>query len=428
MKFIATFLFLLLLSNPLLAQPIFTLSASAFYLGDAPGSYTVTCPTGTSAAVNALTKIADVPLFSPASNQYGVGVTFSPPASSNSNILVGTLPQSTTLSVMGGNVVYAVGVLAGVASCNALPAINTTSASFTLTLGGMTRTQEQAYIAQRTWALKANSVKLPQLTTAEQTALPPQQPGNVLYNTDEQKMAIHNGSSWQYLAGGTATGQFQNERGFINPVSSWTVPAGVTRVMAEVWAGGAGGSYFTSINDRPTAIGGGAGGYVRSSFVVTPGSVLTITVGSGGSGDYAGNTNSIAGGFSGINYGGVNVVSAIGGDKYGNGGLGVHAGSSSTQYQGGLGVGGGNGTQITWSYNQQASTTYFPIMKCGNGGTAYGAQPGGFGDMFQFANGVAVGLFQGNSNTKDGTQPGGGGGGGYAYGGYGGGGLVVLRW
>ncbi|MBC7568900.1 MAG: hypothetical protein H7319_04090 [Spirosoma sp.] len=33
--------------------------------------------------------------------QYGVGVTSSPPASNNTNVLVGTLPQSTTISVMG---------------------------------------------------------------------------------------------------------------------------------------------------------------------------------------------------------------------------------------------------------------------------------------------------------------------------------------
>ena len=63
---------------------------------------------------------------------------------------------------------------------------------------------------------------------------------------------------------------------------TWTVPAGVTSVEALVVAGGgAGGSGYAG--------GGGAGGIVHhTSFAVTPGADVTVTVGAGGA---AGNTN-----------------------------------------------------------------------------------------------------------------------------------------
>ncbi|TAE23660.1 MAG: hypothetical protein EAZ91_21685 [Cytophagales bacterium] len=54
--------------------------------------------------------------------------------------------------------------------------------------------------AQQTYALKPYAITLPRLTTAQQSTSALQQAGNIVYNTDEQKMAIHNGSSWQYIA------------------------------------------------------------------------------------------------------------------------------------------------------------------------------------------------------------------------------------
>lgn len=411
---------LLLFTRPLLAQPVVTLSASTFYLGDAPGSYTITCPVGTSAAVNALTKIANVPLFNPTSNQYGVGVTFSPPASSNTNVLVGTLPQSTTLSVMGGNVAYVVGVLAGVASCNAVPAINTTSASFTLTLGGMTRTDEQAYVAQRTWALKTNSVKLPQLTTAEQTTLPPQQPGNVVFNTDQKQVAVHNGSGWQYLAStAPEAGQFQNERAF-QVSGTWTVPASVTHVLAEVWGGGAGGSFYGD-GYPPNAIGGGAGGYTRGFLAVTPGGTLTLVIGAGGQGGQRSIVQQPSSGSSSQIVSSSESINSAGGVSYGLGGSGNFTPTT------GFGLQGGNGNDETVSYAQSSATDYVLIVKCGNGGTAYGAQPGGIGSTVVSKSGVKLyetGLY----TQRNGSFPGGGGGAAYDNGGNGAKGLIVLHW
>jgi hypothetical protein len=51
-------------------------------------------------------------------------------------------------------------------------------------------------IAQQTYALKPYSVALLQLNTAQQSTSATQQAGNIVYNTDEQKVAFHNGSGW----------------------------------------------------------------------------------------------------------------------------------------------------------------------------------------------------------------------------------------
>lgn len=64
---------------------------------------------------------------------------------------------------------------------------------------------------------------------------------------------------------------------------SWPVPEHVYSVQIECWgAGGAGGYTYTTLNIQPAA-GGGGGAYAKSTFDVTPGSVLNITVGKGGS-------------------------------------------------------------------------------------------------------------------------------------------------
>lgn len=56
-------------------------------------------------------------------------------------------------------------------------------------------------------------------------------------------------------------------------IYSWVAPAGVTRVMIELWGGGGGGSPFR---------GGSGAAYSRSVISVTPGTVYTIKVGGGG--------------------------------------------------------------------------------------------------------------------------------------------------
>ena len=74
--------------------------------------------------------------------------------------------------------------------------------------------------------------------------------------------------------------------------STWTVPAGVTRVEALVVAGGGGGGGNATGGQTPQGGGGGGGVIYNPFFNVTPGAVLNVTVGAGGAG---GTTGSNAG-------------------------------------------------------------------------------------------------------------------------------------
>ncbi|MEO7264081.1 MAG: hypothetical protein ABIW38_04165, partial [Ferruginibacter sp.] len=63
--------------------------------------------------------------------------------------------------------------------------------------------------------------------------------------------------------------EYKNFAGFISS-QSWTVPAGVKKILIEAWGAGGGGNYFGS---------GAGGGYASAHFGVNPGAVVTITVG-----------------------------------------------------------------------------------------------------------------------------------------------------
>lgn len=96
---------------------------------------------------------------------------------------------------------------------------------------------------------------------------------------------------------------------------SWPVPEHVYSVQIECWgAGGAGGYTYTTLNIQPAA-GGGGGAYAKSTFDVTPGSVLNITVGKGGSatGNRTTSPDIVHGGNTWVVYNGETKVLAAGG-------------------------------------------------------------------------------------------------------------------
>lgn len=72
-----------------------------------------------------------------------------------------------------------------------------------------------------------------------------------------------------------------------NCSASWTVPAGVTKILVECWGGGGGGG---------TTSGGGGGGYITAKFTVNPGDVASLQTGAGGA--FAGPGTAAAGGTS----------------------------------------------------------------------------------------------------------------------------------
>src|ERR1035437_7954274 len=75
--------------------------------------------------------------------------------------------------------------------------------------------------------------------------------------------------------GGPGSG-FSNMAVF-NSSAIWPIPAGVTKIMVEVWGGGGGGgNYVAAIG------GGGGGGYGKNILTVIPSTNYTVTVGAGG--------------------------------------------------------------------------------------------------------------------------------------------------
>jgi hypothetical protein len=130
-----------------------------------------------------------------------------------------------------------------------------------------------------------------------------------------------NATQTKYVCDGVGSGSgsglpFSNMQVYSTPGTyTWTCPVGVTKVMLEVWGGGAGG----------TNTGGQGGGYGKDFLVVIPGQVYTILVGEGGCG---GNCN------------GTPVASKGGnssfGSIYANGGGGVNGFVCNNNYNDGL--------------------------------------------------------------------------------------------
>ncbi|MBN8821830.1 MULTISPECIES: hypothetical protein [unclassified Spirosoma] len=410
------FLLWLFVTGDLLAQtpspPVITLSANTFYQGEPPGSYTITCPSGTSVGISNLTKIASVPLPSPSATQPPDGTIFTTARTLSGTVVTGNLPPATSNAFS-----YTAGVFTGSGLCyGSSPFSLATSTSFILTLTGLTRAEDQARTA---WALKANSVKLPQLSTSEQNKLPPQQAGNLVFNTDQQRMAIHTGSNWQYVnTYSTGTSQFQNSQVFTTS-TTWIVPTNVTLIMAEVWGAGAGGTWAQTNGITLSASGGGAGGYGRGYMQVTPGTALTLIVGAKGNGG-SWTTPTSNGGNSQINSA-TGAIGAYGGSTNQQGGFAF--GSNL-----GFGCQGGNGSNAKMSYGQKSATDYIFIVQCGDGGTAYGMQPGGYGSQYSLTNSTSL-LFSVNGGRgQTGSFPGGGGGGGDLSGGDGAAGMIIVYW
>lgn len=172
---------------------------------------------------------------------------------------------------------------------------------------------------------------------------------------------------------------------------TWTVPAGVTIVKVECWGGGGAGGGANGSAPTNRAGGGGAGGAYTlvNTISVSPGQIISVTVGAGGIGNYSNDNggNPGNGGNGGTSvFNSIIPVSAIGGEggKEGfsgdatgaggvtttggtfNGGAGA-SGSTASNYSGGGGGGAGNGS------SGSASTNYIG----GSGGS--GAIAGGNG-------------------------------------------------
>jgi len=187
----------------------------------------------------------------------------------------------------------------------------------------------------------------------------------------------------------------------------WQVPSGVTGVKVRIWGGGgAGGAGFTGPGG-----GGAGGGYCEGFYSVSPGELITITVGNGGAGSgQPGGTSSF----------GV-LASATGGQA---GADGTPSGT------GAGGAAGGQGSGSGLSVNGSPGGPAFGLPA--NGSTPAAWMSGAGGGAFGSAGANSVVSTSGGSTIagESGVSPGAGGSGGIeaGLGGSGGPGLVLVEW
>ena len=232
---------------------------------------------------------------------------------------------------------------------------------------------------------------------------------------------------------------------FTGDIQTFTVPAGVTSVVIEVW--GAQGSSGESGGT------GGKGGYARGRMSVIPGQILYAYVGgqngyngggNGGSGYYNGG---IGGGASDVRTGGLTladrvIVAGAGGGGGGKGGsnkavggnggcTGGDGGYAYTDHGSGGGGGGGALTGVNGTKGDDASASYpggaggigSNTGGCGGGrGTGPSSRYGYNGVSGTLGNGGNGGNAYSTSSSYASGAGGGGGGGYYGGGGAGGGG------
>lgn len=183
-----------------------------------------------------------------------------------------------------------------------------------------------------------------------------------------------------------STAQAQTERTFENAgtTEQWQVPTNVTQITIETWgAGGAGGYSEGERFDPHPAAGGGGGAYAKSTIAVTPGEILSITVGRGGE-----NSNGTArdGENSSVKRGTTTLVEAEGGKSVGgtNTPTGAQGGQASNSigdvtYSGGKGgnsstsgpncAGGGGGAAGDDQGNGEDGEDGSRTLSGGDGGT-----------------------------------------------------------
>ena len=188
--------------------------------------------------------------------------------------------------------------------------------------------------------------------------------------------------------------------------STWTVPAGVTKIYVVACGGGGGGTGTG---------GGGGGGYVTGLITVTPASGVTYTVGAGGA---AGSPTATDGGGSFIFYPGTNL-SALGGSgsTYTTFGSAAPGGSFSGPNGGAFtGQAGEAGGSNNFGYHQPTSTSFLESQTGGMGGDAGNTKNTGGKGTYQLRNPISLAtiyVLYGSS----GKIPGGGGGGNVTWGG-----------
>jgi hypothetical protein len=247
--------------------------------------------------------------------------------------------------------------------------------------------------AQVASELSPKSLTLPRLSTAQQNTLPPQQAGNVVYNSDEKKLAVHDGAQWNYISGisNSSSNPYKNHKLFTN-TDTFIVPSGITEMLIEVWGNGADGQIMSTVGSNVPCSGGGGGQYMLALAMVNPGDVVELYFD-----DYA---NFI------LNDG-IQLASSFHGNGR-NGGSGISNSNSNIV----MVVNGEHGQNADFSFQQANAGVFRKIVKGGAGGGSYPTfKNGGTSQTMEFD--VNTGQFVGSSYSNgdnNGKFPGGGGG------------------
>jgi hypothetical protein len=247
--------------------------------------------------------------------------------------------------------------------------------------------------AQVASELSPKSLTLPRLSTSQQNSLPPQQAGNVVYNADEKKLAVHDGAQWNYISAlpNSSNSQYKNHRLFTN-TDTFIVPSGITEMLIEVWGNGADGQIMSTVGSNVPCSGGGGGQYMRALAMVNPGDVIELHF------DVYANY---------ILNDGIQLASSFHGNGR-NGGSGISNIYSNIV----MVVNGENGQNADFSFQQANSGVFRKIVKAGAGGGSYPTfKNGGTSQTMEFD--VNTGQFIGGSYSNgdnNGKFPGGGGG------------------
>lgn len=187
--------------------------------------------------------------------------------------------------------------------------------------------------------------------------------------------------------------------------TTFTVPAGVYLIFARVWGGGGGGGGVGAGGGG--ASGGAGGGYAEGFYAVTPGQVIPVVVGAGGSAGNGTPTNGGTGGTSSVGA----FLSATGGA-----GGGSASGGSAAPVISGVGV--GTGGQLNLNGVPSNSGLAIGGQYLGSaGGGSYSSQAAG-----------SFSTSSGNGSTFPGSGGGGGGGPTFQNGFVGAGGLVSIMY
>jgi len=172
------------------------------------------------------------------------------------------------------------------------------------------------------------------------------QPGQVLRTASSGATAWANLGDYTYVASFTQNGVFN-------------VPVGITRVLIEAWGAGGGGS---------SGGGGGGGMYLISIQDVTPGQVLTVTLGVGGAkattNPGAASDGSITTVTGSLPFSGLTAAGGKGAFST-TPGYSIRYGYSNINL---VQIPGQCGDANVFSYNQKNSTTYAITRKYGDGG------------------------------------------------------------